>query len=328
MGSIANVKGIRLGHISDYDGVTGISVVLCEDGAVGSAVVVGGAPGTRETDLLKPSFTVSEIHGLFLAGGSAFGLNAAEGIVRYLEEKGIGFDTQVCKVPIVPGAVIFDLGVGDPNSRPTSEMAYAACLDAGGDFSLSGNVGVGVGATVGKLYGPQYMMKSGLGNGAVRLGKGITVGCVIVVNAVGDVHDPGTGRILAGAYDRQKRRFLGCPEGIRGSSGLTGRNTTIGVVATDASLTKEECQRVAIMAVGGIAQTVRPAFTPFDGDTVFVLSTGKAGRKRISADCGLRSPFVTQIGIAAQEAVVRAVMDSVISCKGLAGVPARIDLGL
>jgi L-aminopeptidase/D-esterase-like protein len=333
MGSISDVKGIKVGHAVDSQGITGISVVLCEDGAVGSAVVVGGAPGTRETDLLRPSYTTNEVHGVFLTGGSAFGLNAAEGIVRYLEERQIGFDTGIAKVPIVAGAVIFDLGVGDPRCRPTPDMAYAACVDAGRGEPLSGNVGAGIGATVGKLFGPEYLMKSGLGNGYVQLENGVSVGCVMVVNAVGDVYDPGTGQILAGAYDRKSRRFLNCgnPQESGGRPGgfedLAGRSTTIGVVATDAPLTKEECRRVAIMALGGLAQAIRPVFTPFDGDTIFVVSTGKSGHGSLESS-GLRAPLVSQIGIAAQHVVRVAVVDAVTGCRGLAGIPARCDLGL
>jgi L-aminopeptidase/D-esterase-like protein len=338
MSSIAHVKGFKIGHAGDLQGITGITVVLCEDGAVGSVAVVGGAPGTRETDLLRPSNTVHEVHGIFLTGGSSFGLNAAAGVVRYLEEKGIGFDTGVARVPIVVGAVIFDLAMGDPRCRPTPDMAYAACINAGSWELLSGNVGAGIGATVGKLFGPQYLMKSGLGNGYIRLESGVSVGCVMVVNAVGDVVNPATGQILAGAYDRNSRRFLNAGrhssnlagfDRISGSDSgdLAGRNTTIGVVATDAGLTKEECRRVAIMALGGLAQAVRPVFTPFDGDTVFVVSTGKSGYRSFESP-GLRASLVAEIGIAAQQVVVEAVVDAVMGCQGLAGVPARCDLDL
>lgn len=335
MGSIADVKGVKTGHAGDPKGVTGFTVVLCEDGAAGSVAVMGGAPGTRETDLLRPSFTVTKIHGVFLSGGSAFGLNAAEGVVRYLEEKDIGFDTQVAKVPIVAGAVIFDLGVGDPKVRPTGEMAYEACVNAWKPQVFSGNVGAGTGATVGKFMGPQYMMKSGLGNSAVKLQDRITVGCTMVVNAAGDVYHPETGEILAGAYDRDNCRFLGYrnrdSEQLSKSSGLAGKNTTIGVVATDADLTKEECRRVAIMAMGGLAQVIRPSFTPFDGDAIFVISTGKAQDQDCSVSAlanELRASLVAEVGIAAQKVVVDAVLNAVTSCKGLAGIPARPDINL
>lgn len=335
LGSIADVSGIKLGHSSDAESVTGFTVVLCEKGATGSVVVLGGAPGTRETDLLKPSFTVSKVHGVFLAGGSAFGLNAASGVVRYLEEKGVGFDTGVAKVPIVAGAVIFDLDIGDPLGRPTPDMAYIACVNSEEGTSESGNVGVGMGATVGKFLGPQYRMKSGLGNSLVSLPEGSKVGCVMAVNALGDVFDSRTGRHIAGAYDRQSKRFVGpfsepanepstCPNGV----GLCGKNTTIGVVATDLELTKEECHRVAIMAMGGLARVIRPSFTPFDGDTVFVLSTGEYGQERVAHSGELRAALVAQVGMAAQEAVAAAIIDAVTSCKGVSGVPSIADLGL
>ncbi|MGI6164087.1 MAG: P1 family peptidase [Bacillota bacterium] len=334
MSSIADVNGIKLGHASDAKGITGFTVVLCEDGAAGSVAVFGGAPGTRETDLLRPSFTVGRVHSVFLSGGSAFGLNAAEGVVRYLEEKNIGFDTQIAKIPIVAGAVIFDLGIGDPKSRPTPEMAYQACLDAGHYHSESGNIGAGMGATVGKLFGPHYMMKSGLGNSSLKLSDGYTVGCVIVANAAGDVFNPETGRPVAGAYDGMKKRFLSLVSPTSGASvsncgpgDLVGRNTTIGVVATDAELTKDECRRVAIMAMGGLARAIRPSFTPFDGDTIFVLSTGRVhALQNNGPGSEFRAELVAQIGIAAQEAVVKAVLDAVTSCKGIAGIPAMADI--
>lgn len=335
LSNIADVLGIRLGHSSDAESVTGFTVVLCEKGATGSVVVLGGAPGTRETDLMRPSFTVSKVHGVFLAGGSAFGLNAASGVVRYLEEKGVGFDTGVHRVPIVAGAVIFDLDIGDPLGRPTPDMAYIACVNSEEGISESGNVGVGIGATVGKTMGPQYRMKSGLGNSLVSLPEGFKVGCVMAVNALGDVFDFRTGRELAGAYDRESKRFVGLSSGLPENSSqnmdagrLSGKNTTIGVVATDAGLTKEECYRVAIMAMGGLARVVRPCFTPFDGDTIFVLSTGERDQEGVVPSGELRASLVAQIGMAAQEAVAWAIIDGVTSCKGLAGVPSMTDLGL
>ncbi len=337
MGSITCVKGIKVGHACDFEGVTGITIVLCEDGAIASAEVVGGAPGTRETDLLNPSCSVSKIHGLFLAGGSAFGLNAAEGIVRYLEEKNIGLDTQVTKVPIVSGAIIFDLGIGSPKSRPTDDMAYSACRGANSSEVSSGNIGVGLGATVGKLYGPKHMMKSGLGTASLELPGGISVGCIIVVNAVGDVFHPNTGCLLAGAYDRENRKFLNCPstpitkdilsQDLWGKCRHTpGENTTIGVVATDANLSKEECKRIAIMSMAGIAQTIRPVFTPLDGDTMFVISTGKTNTSVINSRSQSRTSFLTQIGVAAQRVVAKSVLNAVAYSEAKCGIPAMRDL--
>ncbi|QUL97769.1 MAG: P1 family peptidase [Candidatus Fermentithermobacillus carboniphilus] len=341
-GSITDVPGIKVGNSQDLSGITGFTVVLCEEGATAGVEVMGGAPGTRETDLLRPPYTVEKVHAVFLSGGSAFGLNAAEGVVRYLEEKGAGFDTGVAKVPIVAGAVIFDLGIGDPKCRPTPDMAYQACLDSSSGKLRSGNVGAGTGATVGKLFGPDYAMKSGLGNSSVKTPGGFTVGCIAAVNAVGDVYVPFTGEIVAGAFDRQRRRFLaelyGEPEAYLGALGFSrllesqgkcrpeGTNTTVGVVATDAPLTKAECARVAIMAMGGLAQTVRPSFTPFDGDTFFIMATGKKSDGVPEKAGGIRQALVSEIGMAAQRAVVLAILDAVVSADSLAGFPGARQL--
>lgn len=334
-----------MGNAQNLLGLTGVTVVLCEEGATASVQVLGGSPGTRETDLLRSYNTVDAVHGVFLAGGSAFGLGAAEGVMRYLEERHIGFDTGIARVPIVPGAIIFDLGVGNPASRPTADMAYRACLDASSKPPKSGNVGAGAGATLGKLHGPRHLMKSGLGNSSVRTESGYTVGAIVVVNPLGDVYDPDSGQIVAGAYDRHSGRFIGISGGVQPSP---GGNTTIGVVATDCALSKEECGRVALMAMGGLAQAIRPCFTPYDGDTLFVLSTslgeeatsggsatlgqvpdetGGAGKKRppwtgrrFSAD------ITAEIGIGAQKAVVLAVLDAVRSAEGVLGIPAARDV--
>jgi L-aminopeptidase/D-esterase-like protein len=374
-GAVTDIAGIRVGNAQNLPGITGITVVLCEKGAVGSVQVFGGAPGTRETDLLRSSCTVDTVHAVFLAGGSAFGLNAVEGVVRYLEERKIGFDAGIARVPIVPGAVIFDLGVGNPASRPTPDMAYRACTEASSGRPKSGNVGAGAGATVGKLFGSQYLMKSGLGNSSVRTPSGYTVGAILAVNAVGDIHDPATGQIVAGAWDRENKRFLavatrrtgagagsgtspgtcaGTGSGIgpgavnpteggtaaeldrpgepfRKSTPSTAENTTIGLIVTDCALSKDECERVALMAMGGLAQVVRPSFTPFDGDTLFVLSTGEklgpaSDGKTVWTGRGLRAQLVAQIGVAAQDAVVLAVLDAVRSATGIPGIPAASDL--
>ena len=345
MGAITDVRGIKVGNAQNLLGLTGVTVVLCEEGATASVQVLGGSPGTRETDLLRSYNTVDAVHGVFLAGGSAFGLGAAEGVMRYLEERRVGFDTGVARVPIVPGAIIFDLGVGNPASRPTPDMAYRACVEASSKPPKSGNVGAGAGATLGKLYGPQYLMKSGLGNSSVRTASGYTVGAIVVVNPIGDVYDPDSGQIVAGAYDRGAQRFVGIQGGVQTSP---GGNTTIGVIATDCPLSKEECGRVALMAMGGLAQTVRPSFTPYDGDTLFVLSTGggevdgiRSGSTSGQAQRGTegtgegRSPWTgrkfsaeiaAEVGIGAQKAVVLAVLDAVRSAEGVFGIPAARDV--
>lgn len=362
-GSIADVPGIRVGQAEDPAGLTGITVVLSEQGACGGVSVIGGAPGTRETDLLRPAYTVDQVHAVFLTGGSAFGLSAAEGIVRFLEERGVGFDIGVPgipKVPIVPGAVIFDLGVGDPGARPTPEMAYAACqaAAAGGRGVASGSHGAGTGATVGKWMGTTQCMRGGVGTASTKLGAdglcgrgrhdvgsggGVgnhTVGVIVVVNAVGDVVDPSTGRVVAGAFDKEHRHFCSepqCGELPREPQSDTDHllaNTTIAVVATDAILSKAECARVALMAAGGVAQAIRPSFTPMDGDTVFVLSTGAAltGGSQSSSlpnspvASASRTRLVTEVGMAAQRLVVTAILDAVLSATSLPGIPSARDV--
>jgi len=330
MGSIADVTGIKVGHSQDSIGLTGFTVVLCERGATASVEVMGGAPGTRETDLLRPSFTVGKVQAVFLSGGSAFGLNAASGVVRYLEEKGVGFNAGIAKVPIVSGAVIFDLGIGDPKSRPTPEMAYDACTKVRETAWPSGNIGAGTGATVGKLFGSRYSMKSGLGNSSVKTKSGFTVGCMMVVNALGDIYDPRTGEIIAGAFDMEKKAFVaeliekneGCSSGVstyQQRFRFLGTNTTIGIVATDAPLTKEECNRVAKMAMGGLAQAIKPSFTPFDGDAIFVLSSSDVANEKTFAD-HLRASLVFEIGICAQRAVILSVLDAAVSASSVGDV--------
>lgn len=326
--SITEVSGIKVGGSVHPLGLTGVSVVLCEKGAVGGVSVMGGAPGTRETDLLRPSCMVDRINALFFAGGSAFGLDCASGVVRYLEEVGAGFDTGIVKVPIVCGAIIFDLGVG--KARPTPEMAYEACKQASRGAVPSGSVGAGAGATVGKMLGPGYMMKSGLGNASLKTSSGDVVGAMVVVNAYGDVCHPGTGRVIAGAFDRVGRRFATpWKQGTQhGSETLLTppamTNTTVGVVAVDAPLTKQECDRVAIMGMGGLARTIRPCFTPFDGDTLFVLATGQgSGAPWPEPGSPSRAGRLCEVGAAAQEAVALAIVDGVTSPGGFPGVPSH-----
>lgn len=205
--SITDVKGIKVGHAQDYEGGTGCTVVLCEEGAVCGVDVRGGAPGTRETDLLNPGNLVDKVHGIYLSGGSAFGLDGAAGVMRYLEEIGKGFDAGIAKVPIVPGAVIFDLTVGDPGARPDAQMGYDACKRATDSNSMMGSIGAGTGATVGKILGDEYSMKGGLGTASIKIGE-LTVGALVVTNSLGDVVDPESGRILAGALNSDKTEFV------------------------------------------------------------------------------------------------------------------------
>jgi L-aminopeptidase/D-esterase-like protein len=265
---ITAVPGIRVGHFTDSTGLTGCTVVLCPPGTVGSGEVRGGAPATRETDLLRPGMLVKEVHAVLLTGGSAFGLAAADGVVRFLEERGIGFDAQVARVPIVPAAALFDLGVGDPRARPGPEQGYAACM-AAADEVPQGSVGAGSGATVAKLHGPEGAVKAGIGTASGRLGDTI-VGVLVAVNAVGEVLDEG-GEVLAGSRAEPAE-----PGSNPGTPELPfGTNTTIGVVATNARLSKERAHFLAQATHEGLDRTLRPAHTMWDGDTVFSLATGE-----------------------------------------------------
>jgi len=312
------VPGIRVGHSTDPVGLTGCTVVLCEKGAVGGVDQRGGAPGTRETDLLRPMHLVQKVHAVLLAGGSAFGLAAAEGVMRYLEEQGVGFDARVAKVPIVPAAILFDLDLGDPTARPDAPMGYAACQAASDGPVPEGNVGAGTGATAGKVLGPKRAMKSGLGSTAVDLGGGLVVGALVAVNPFGDVVDLQTGEVLAGARKLRSDEPADTLATMRSMVGKAvlkfASSTVIGVVATNGRLTKEEANKVAQMAQDGIARAVRPAHTLFDGDTLFALATGQ---KR--ADVNL-------VGAYAAEVVAQAVVRAAKAAEGAGGLPAWRDL--
>jgi L-aminopeptidase/D-esterase-like protein len=323
--SITDVPGLKVGHAHDFDALTGVTVVLCEEGAVGGVDQRGGAPGTRETDLLRPMHLVQKVHAVALCGGSAFGLDAATGVMRYLEEKKIGFDAQVARVPIVPAAVLFDLSIGKSDVRPDAAMGYAACRNATAGEASNGSVGAGTGATVGKVLGMGQAMKSGLGTASVDLGGGVIVGALMVVNVFGDVVDPHTGKIIAGT------RKIELPVGKKGEvqfadtlatlKSFVGKtiirfasrsNTAIGAVATNADLTKEETNKVAQMAHDGLARAVRPAHTLFDGDTIFALATG-----RKKADVNL-------IGAYAAEVTAQAIVKAAMHAKSAGGVPGAI----
>ena len=279
-GAITDVPGIRIGHFTETRRPTGCTVILTEEGATAGVDVRGAAPGTRETDLLNPANLVDKVHAILLSGGSAFGLEAATGVVRWLEERGIGYPAGPARVPIVPAAILFDLAIGDHRIRPDAAAGYAACEAASAGAPAEGSVGAGTGATVGKLFGMARAMKGGIGTAAVKVGA-VTVGAIVAVNAVGDVIDPATGQVVAGARDAEGRRPFGATAGIlRGelpASMQAGMATTIGVVATDAVLTKAQCQRLAGAGHDGLARSIDPIHTMSDGDTVFALATGKAG---------------------------------------------------
>src|SRR5512143_1573281 len=311
--SITDVPGIEVGHAQDDDALTGCTVVLCRQGAVGGVDVRGGAPGTRETDLLDPLNLVSTVHAVMLAGGSAFGLDAASGVMRYLEEQGIGFNTGAGLVPIVPAAILFDLQVGRADVRPDAAMGYRACMAASARQVAEGNAGVGIGATVGKILGLGQAMKSGLGTASIALERGIVVGALAAVNALGDVVDPAAGAIVAGArasagaslnpgepgYFAETQNVMKMLLGMAPLSFSRDSNTVIGVVAVNAALTKPQATKIAQMAQDGVARTIRPAHTMFDGDTIFALGTGGT-----DADVSTLGAFAADV---LSQAILRAV---------------------
>lgn len=313
MDSITDVPGVKVGHSQDEKALTGCTVVLTEGGAVGGVDQRGGAPGTRETDLLRTSHLINKIHGVMLTGGSAFGLGAVSGVMQYLEEKGIGYNTGAVRVPIVPAAVIYDLSLGNSKIRPDHRMGYQACLNSSSSHPTEGNVGAGTGASVGKIFGMSSAMKSGIGTASIEVGGGIIVGALCVVNALGDIVDYNSGKLLAGARTLRKGPiklgkgsvFANTMEVFRTFYGrnilkiMNGSNTIVGVIATNAKLTKEETNKVAQMSHNGIAMTVRPAHTMYDGDTLFALSTQKK-----KADVNIIGAFAA---IAVADSIIRAV---------------------
>jgi L-aminopeptidase/D-esterase-like protein len=315
--AITDVEGIEVGHWSDMEAVTGCTVILCRQGAVGGVDVRGSAPGTRETDLLRPVNLVRQAHAVVLTGGSAYGLDAASGVMRWLEEQGIGYNVGVGVVPIVASAVLFDLAIGRADVRPGPEAGYAACQAADDGPVLEGCVGVGTGATVGKLLGPGFATKSGVGTAARRIGEDVMIGALVAVNAFGDVVDPATGETIAGPRDPDGQGFVNTIERLHGDLSLTmlafPSNTTLAVVATDALLSKEEANKMAQMAHDGLAQAIRPVHTMFDGDTVFALATGR--RTEAAVD-------VTAVGAVAASVLAEAVVRAVHEATSLAGVPA------
>ncbi len=280
-GSITDVAGVQVGHFTDPRRPTGCSVVLTKNGAVAAVDVRGAAPGTRETDLLDPSNTVERVHAIALCGGSAFGLDAASGVMRWLDERQIGLETGFGRVPIVPAAVLFDLPLvrpgDDPAVRPDAAAGYAACQAASSAPPAEGNVGAGAGACVGKLFGLPRSMKSGIGSASVRVGPWV-VGALIACNAVGDVIDPSSGAVIAGARTADGLALLNTQQallaGAPSQRPLAGTNTTIGVVATNATLSKAQAKRLAMSAHDGLARSIRPAHTTLDGDTLFALASG------------------------------------------------------
>jgi L-aminopeptidase/D-esterase-like protein len=311
-GSITDVPGIKVGNHTLTRRPTGCTVILCEDGAVGGVDVRGSAPGTRETDLLDPTNAVQQVHAILLSGGSAYGLEAATGVMRYLEERKIGFKLRAGVVPIVPAAILMDLGVGDFTIRPDAEAGYQAALAAASGPTAEGNIGAGAGATVGKMFGPTFAMKGGLGTASHRVpGTDVVVGAIVAVNAVGDIYHPDTRQILAGARREEGKGFRDTMAAIMGGYRVvtsTGSNTTIGAVATNVPFTKAEMTKIAQMAHDGFARSINPVHTMSDGDTIFALSTGKASP--IRAD-------VSAIGAIAATVMAHAVARAVVQAESL-----------
>ena len=322
-GAITCVAGIEVGHFTDSRRPTGCTVILAREGAVGGVDVRGAAPGTRETDLLHPSNMVDRVHAITLAGGSAWGLDAASGVMRWLEENGIGLPVGYGLVPIVPAAVLFDLPVGDARIRPDAQAGYQACLNASRNTPDEGNVGAGAGALVGKLFGIGRAMKGGIGSASITL-DGVTVGAIVACNALGDVVDPASGRVIAGARTLDGLSLLNIRDAILAGEApkplLAGTNTTLGVIATDAVLTKAQAHRLAQVSHDGLARSINPVHTLSDGDTLFTLGTGQAGK----------TPGMMVLCTLAAEVTARAVVRAVRAARGVrAGTghwPAAADL--
>ncbi len=324
---ITAVEGLKLGHFTLDERPTGCTVVLAEAGAVAGVDVRGGAPGTREIALLDPVNTVEKIHAVVLSGGSAFGLDAGSGVMRYLDERGIGVRVGTQHVPIVVGAILFDLGIGDGSIRPGPECGYQAARAATSGQPAEGSIGAGAGATVGKLRGLMRAMKGGIGTASITLEDGLTVAAVVAVNAVGDVVNPATGDIVAGVRTESGDGFADAqallrgqaPAGRRDESDVdqAGANTTIAVVATNAALTKAQITKVAQMAQDGLARAIRPAHMPSDGDTVFGLATGHHEG----------AAAVGQIGALAADVLAEAILRAVQQATGLPGIPSVSELG-
>jgi L-aminopeptidase/D-esterase-like protein len=317
--TLTAVPGIKVGHFTLDERPTGCTVILAEAGATAGVDVRGAAPATRETDLLSPGTLVQQAHAIVLSGGSAFGLDAASGVMRYLEERKIGFAFGNAHVPIVPGASLFDLSVGDARIRPTADCGHRAAAAASGAPVLEGSVGAGAGATLGKMAGFNRAMKGGIGSAALVLPDGLIVAALVAVNAAGDIVDPETGRIVAGARSEDGKGFADARMLLRASGGgrtTPGENTTLGVVATNARLTKVQAMRVAQMAHDGFARAIYPSHTSGDGDAIFALATGaRAGEVDLS-----------RVGALAADVMAAAIVRAAREATGVPGIPALRDL--
>lgn len=318
-GGLTDIAGLQVGHFTDSRRPTGCTVVLTGAGTIAGVDVRGSAPGTRETELLSPHNMIQAIHAVVLSGGSAFGLESATGVVQYLEEKGIGYPTASGPVPIVPAAILYDLGLGDASIRPDRQAGYQACQNASRAPVEEGNVGAGAGATVGKLLGRQLAMKGGLGSASLKVGE-LVVAAVAAVNALGDVVNPENGEILAGARGPDGRTLANISKVLRQGPleklRQLNHNTTLGVVATNAAFDKASMYKIAQMSHNGLARSVRPAHLPHDGDTIFALSTAK-----------LQGWDLGQVGALAADVMALAVVRSALKARGIPGFPAHTDLG-
>jgi L-aminopeptidase/D-esterase-like protein len=322
--TITDVPGIKVGHAQNFDSITGCTVILCKEDAVAGVDQRGGAPGTRETDLLNPVNQIDRVSAILLTGGSAFGLDAASGVMNYLSEKNIGYQVGPFVVPIVPTAVLFDLFIGDGNVRPNAEMGYQACTNTNTSPLLQGSVGAGTGATLGKLKGMDFAVKGGIGSVAIEVLPDIWVGAIVAVNPIGDVLNPTSGKIIAGV--RTNKNFptankndlfsnsINVLQTLSNQSEIASSNTVIGAIATNAKLTKTQATRVAQMAQNGVVRTIRPANTMFDGDTMFCLSTGEK-----HADVNLIGAFAAQM-------VEQSIINAIKMATSMGGIPSISDL--
>jgi len=314
---VTEIENIKIGNAQNLEAATGCTVVICDEGAVCGIDVRGGAPGTIETDLLNPVNLVEKVHGVFLSGGSSFGLDCASGIKKFLEEKKIGFDVHVTNVPIVPGAVLFDLTIGSSSIRPDAVMGYEACLNASSEPVLRGNVGAGTGCTVGKFLGPKRAMKSGLGSYALQVGD-LKVGAIVAVNSLGNIVDSQNNKSIAGLLNDERTEIVDSEEAMinfyEKKTNLFSGNTTIGIVVTNASLTKAEATKISSMTHNGYARSIRPSHTMFDGDTIFTMSVGA-----VSAD-------VSVVGLLSANVMEKAVIEAGKNAEALLGLKSYSDI--
>lgn len=316
-GFVTDIEGILVGHNQDYDALTGTSVVIAKEAACCGVDVRGSAPGTRETDLLKAENLVEKVNAVMLSGGSAYGLDAASGIMEFLEKNDMGMDVQVCKVPIVTGAVVFDLAVGNPMVRPDKKMGYQACAHATDNDTSQGCIGGGTGASVGKILGNDFSMKSGIGQACIEVGD-FKIAALTVLNAFGDIYDYEKGKKIAGVYDKKNNKFLDTLEILKEKTSnfdaFSGKNTTIAIVVTNGNFSKAQCNKLAQMAHDGFARSIEPVHTMFDGDTIFSMATGM-----IDFDLSLAGSLAARV-------ISRSIANAIYSSESKGGLIAYKDI--